>query len=167
MVLKQSRQSKQNITPPSKGLIQLPTKNTTDTEVLMLCTRCASALTAGGNSQGTRIEMNRVRVERLSNTGWGKGSRTLQPWTGIRDEHADTHFLPFEIPASKRYAARMCTCTCVHVCVSVAVWWAGMWGNKSALSTWSGTKWLRKQAELWFYSLMFVTNIYNQGFREI
>lgn len=38
-----------------------------------------------------------------------------------------------------------------------------MWGNKSALGSWSGTKWLRKQAELWFYSLMFVNNIYNQG----
>lgn len=59
-----------------------------------------------------------------------------------------------------------CICPCVCVCVCVIIWWVAMWGNKSALSSWSGTKWLRKQAELWFYSLMFVNNIYNRGFRE-
>lgn len=51
----------------------------------------------------------------------------------------------------------------VYVYKHVIMMWVGLWGNKSALSSWSGTKWLRKQAELWFYSLMFVNNIYNRG----
>lgn len=117
----------------------------------------------GSNSQGTQIEMNRagatLTVLHTERGGKGRGTHCSHK-QGLE---MNTQILPSETPAS---AVLLLLCTCICVCKCVITGQVGLWGNKSALSSWSGTKWLRKQAELWFYSLMFVNNIYNRGFSE-
>lgn len=65
-----SERSKQNTF--KKGLIHL---QKTLTAIFILCTLCTSIFTAGCNSQGTEIEMNRATPTHTVRDG-GKGSRT-------------------------------------------------------------------------------------------
>lgn len=150
-------------TPLWKGLIHLQTKHS-----FILCTRRATPF---------RQLAVHLREQRLKWIEWepqwlcnaesegGKGSykQGLEMNTQILTSIRNTSQQYAAVAAAA--ASAVWACASVRVCVCVIIWWVAMWGNKSALSSWSGTKWLRKQAELWFYSLMFV-NIYNRGFRE-
>lgn len=120
-----------------KGFTISSHKSTASTAAFTLCRLYAALCTAGCISQGTEIEMNR-NVSHRQREGEGQQDTNCSHKQGLE---MNTQILPYfhlkYQPASTVLLLLLpcCVCTCICLCMCVIMWWVGMWGNKSALSS--------------------------------
>lgn len=152
------------MTPSWKGFIHPQTKAQLRQPLCTFCTLCATLSTAGCISQGTDIDVNQNESQIDSVTE--RGRRGGQQDTNC--SHKQRLEMNTQIPSRNwNTSHQYCCCRCcVRGCIGPCATMLSCVGNVSEQISFDylEKKWLRKQAELWFYSLMLVNDIYNHEF---